>query len=127
MVSIDGVNYGDLVRVYVGGVNAYIDRWYLQRVPQAVLVGEYDPTRPALVDFCVKIDHGPSQTSFYVVERTDALKLGRVLSELYANVVVYSHARYLVRWVDGVESVHRTLDDYYTNITPEELAATALE
>ena len=127
MAIINGIDFGNLVRVYVGGVKAYVDEFYRERIPEAVLVGEYDEARPPYTKLRVTVHRYPRKVWFYPVERKDAIKLARVLAQKYPEVSVEAKSRSLVRFTDGVEGKHYTLNDYYDEITPEELNETTLE
>lgn len=127
MTIINGIDFGNLVRVYVGGVKAYVDEFYRKWIPEAVLVGEYDETRPPYTKLRVTVQQYPREVWFYPVERKDAIKLGRVLAQKYPVVTIEANSHSLVRFTDGVEGKHYTLGDYYDSITPEELAETTLE
>ncbi len=56
----------------------------------------------------------------YVVNKADLKPLGDCLSLDYSIVSIEGRARVLSFWEKGTAVKHRTLDEFYTNITPEE-------
>lgn len=122
----NGVNYGKLVEcVTESGITFYIDEFYLPRIHQPYrVIGPVvkGTNRPIYEHMHVEV--GERDSNIYAVERTDVLKLAQYFSE-YSSV--YSHAVNLAVYRGGnLMGKFNTLDDFYTNITAEELAATAL-
>jgi len=56
----------------------------------------------------------------YVLDKADLKPLGNRLSLNYPIVSIGGMARLLSFWEQGAVTKHRTLDEFYTNITSEE-------
>ena len=129
MTIINGVDYGNLVAIEIDGVLGYVDEFYLSRIPEVNHVGGYDESKPAYVSLTIGLRETlftASAIYFWATKRVDALKLAKALAKYNEHVVIEASARVLVKFVGNVESEHRTLDDFYINVTEEERAATAL-
>ena len=126
MTIINGVDFGDLVLVNVGGVKAYIDDFYRKHIPTAELVPTHGEPLPVYTKLRVSVME-PKEFWFYPTSREDAIKLARGLALNYPLVKVEASSRALVSFKGGVEGKHYTLADYYDGITTDELEETRLE
>lgn len=127
MTIINGVDFGDLVLVNVGGVEAYIDDFYRKQLPTAELVSTPVEPLPVYTKLRCTVIVGPKEFWLYPTKREDAIKLARSLARDYPSVKVEASVRALVSFKDGVEGKHYTLADFYDGITAEELEETRLE
>lgn len=127
MTIINGVDFGDLVLVSVGGVEAYIDDFYRSQMPTVELVPTLGKPLPVYTKLRCTVIVGPKEFWLYPTKREDAIKLARSLARDYPSVKVEASARALVSFKNGVEGKHYTLADYYDGITVEELEETRLD
>ncbi|MFW9604175.1 MAG: hypothetical protein ACMV0F_04415, partial [Trichlorobacter sp.] len=72
----------------------------------------------------VELAVGYSNINAYCLPGTDMAKLCRDISTKHGLVKVSSHARYLMCCQDGKELWRKTLDEFYDNVTEEDLEAT---
>lgn len=127
----NGVNYQDLVKVTVKGLECYAslsDITYRHPHPD-IVVSEERPTEfNELLTVYVHNGHR-SGTAFHVVDSMEAMPLAKMLAEcLDREVSISSFARNLAIFKPGGELMKelKTLDDFYTEITDEERELTRL-
>ncbi|AGB07157.1 hypothetical protein [Vibrio phage VP4B] len=125
------VNYMDLVKATFGKHSFYISKWDVEtKLPNSGI--QLTEERPVEFNTELHIELNITMYSSVTIHITDslqALEIAKELSsELNKEVVIYSHARYLARFLKGEQVGElRTLDDFYTNITDEERALTRLK
>lgn len=125
------VNYGDLVKVTVKGLECYASLGNVTRRHQhdEIVVSEERPTK---FNEILSVHVRASRciwTTFYVKDSLEALPLAKALAELLGKeTAVYAYARYLAYLKPNGELMKelKTLDDFYTEITDEERELTRL-
>ena len=126
---INDINYGDLCRFVVDGQVAYVAKWYVVNrgltdifgEPQPVVVSELEDMNTS---WSAELAIGYSNVNAYCLHSADMAKLCRDISAKHGLVKVSSHARYLMCCQHGKELWRKTLDEFYDNVTEEDLEAT---
>lgn len=134
---INDINYGDLCKFVIDGQVAYVAKWYVINrgptgksiCPTFEIFGEAQSvTATELEDlntlWSVELAVGYSNINAYCLHGTDMAKLCRDISTKHGLVKVSSEARYLMCCQHGKELWRKTLDEFYDNITEEDLEAT---
>lgn len=127
----DGIAYPKYLKAEFAGVTFYAEDADLQLLGVGEVVGKLvDGEKPIYQHLSVVVPTCSVTRTVHVLvtERTDALKLAQALSKVVTGGIarVYSSARYLAVCQDGEVVVRRTLNDFYLDVEPEDLAATAL-
>lgn len=128
----DGIAYPKYLKAEFAGVTFYAEDADLQLLGVGEVVGRLvDGEKPVYRHLSVVVPTCSVTRTVHVLvtERTDALKLALAFSKevRFGIARVYSNARYLAVCQDGEVVVRRTLNDFYLDVDPEDLAATALE
>ena len=126
---INDINYGDLCKFVIDGQVAYVSKWCVINrkltaifgEPQAMSVSELEDLNTS---WSVELAVGYSNISVYCLHGTDMARLCRDISAKHGVAMVSSGARYLMRCQDGSEIWRKTLEEFYDNVTEEELEAT---
>ena len=126
---INDVNYGDRCKFVIDGQVVYVSKWHVINrkltaifgEPQAMSVSELEDLNTS---WSVELAVGYSDVSVYCLHGTDMAKLCRDISAKHGLVIVSSEARYLMCCRHGEELWRKTLDEFYNNITEEDLEAT---
>ena len=126
---INDVNYGDLCKYIVEGQVVYVSKWYVVYRGLAEIFGEPHPVSLSELgdlntSWATELAVGYSSVSVYCLHGADMAKLCRDISAKHGLVKVSSHARYLMCCQDGKELWRKTLDEFYDNVTEEDLEAT---
>ena len=126
---IDGINYGDLCKYLVDGQVVYMSKWYVVNRGLTEIFGEpHQISTSELEDlntsWSAELAIGYSNVNAYCLHGADMAKLCRDISAKHGLVKVSSHARYLMCCQDGKELWRKTLDEFYDNVTEEDLEAT---
>ena len=126
---INDINYGDLRKFVIGGQVVYASKWYVANRGLAEIFGEPNPVSPPELEvmntsWSAELAAGYSNVNIYCSHGTDMAKLCRDISAKHGLVKVSSHARYLMCCQDGKELWRKTLDEFYDNVTEEDLEAT---
>ena len=126
---INGINYGDLCKYLVDGQVVYVAKWYVVNRGLAEIFGEPHPISTSELEdlntsWSAELAVGHSNVNIYCLHGADMAKLCRDISAKHGLVKVSSEARYLMCCQDGKELWRKTLDEFYNNITEEDLEAT---
>ena len=126
---IDGINYGDLCKYIVDDKVVYVAKWYVVNRGLAEIFGEPHPVSPSELEdlntsWSVELSTGYSNVNAYCLHGADMAKLCRDISAKHGVAMVNSGAVNLMRCQDGSEIWRTTLEEFYDNVTEEELEAT---
>ena len=128
-IIINDVNYQDLHKYSVEGQAVYVTKWYVVNRGLAEIFGEPHPISTTELEdlntsWSVELAVGYGNVDAYCLHGADMAKLCRDISAKHGLVKVSSHARYLMCCQDGKELWRTTLDEFYDNVTEEDLEAT---
>ena len=126
---INDINYSDLCKYLVDGQAVYMSKWYVVNRGLTEIFGEpHQISTSELEDmntsWSAELAIGYSNVNAYCLHGADMAKLCRDISAKHGLVKVSSHARYLMCCQDGKELWRKTLDEFYDNVTEEDLEAT---
>lgn len=127
---INNTNYGNLVKVNTSEIVFIVDEFYLQSLVnmETAAITAVDQSE-VYTDLAVNVEKSTFRTIFcYATNRKDAIRVAKELSiSQGVDVTIIASARILARFNAGRQVGDlKTLDDFYTDVTPEERAATAL-
>ena len=126
---INDINYGDLCRFVIDDQAVYVAKWYVANRGLTEIFGEPHPISPSELEdmntsWSAELAVGHSNVNIYCLHGADMAKLCRDISAKHGLVKVSSEARYLMCCQHGKELWRKTLDEFYDNITEEDLEAT---
>ena len=121
-----GINYGELVINELEGVKFATEAFYTAMLGLPVVEFVEIPEFNTHLHISTLSQPGHRETLHYVFDNADVRHICETLSKKTGLLVrVYSHARILASYRDGeLLGDIRTLDSFYSNLTPEEIAAT---
>lgn len=122
IVYTDDVQYGRMSWYLIGGrpcCSTILGD--LNHYPSSMYVGDrfYGAT--------IVLKHVPGEPSVFAKHKEDVLNIARDLSTLGGETAVIIHARIVARFKDGeLVGEVRTLDEFYNNLSEDEVNATDL-
>ena len=128
-IIINDVNYQDLHKYSVEGQVVFASEWEVTNRGLAEIFGEPQPATISELEVLntswgIELPVGTSGVNVHCQHGADMAALCRAISAKHGVAMVSSAARYLMRCQDGSEIWRKTLDEFYDNITEEDLEAT---
>ena len=125
---INDVDYGTLVKCAVDDQVVYLDSWWLERHLSGVFGESISATLAELgymaTSWYISVPVGNRDVGIYFPVGTDVARLCKDISAKHGEANVTAYARILMRCRNGEELKRLTLEDFYTDVSKEDLEAT---
>jgi hypothetical protein len=116
------LNYGRQVVGELEGIKFCSEAWYMDLLQLEYTEVEEVPA--FLLDFVVDVEIGHDRKAFHPLSKDDLRPLAIAFSKL--NGGRWTGVRHKVRWLETyrnghVENAHQTIDEFYLEMTPEQI------